>query len=75
MINMNRIKFYLTALLSVLLSACISNAWTGANMIYDRHHLYKKSNDIKLSAKVGHAPVSILPEAGPRDLKGPATMQ
>ncbi len=52
---MNKIKFYLTSILSILLSACISNAWTGANMIYDRHHLYKKSNDIKLSAKVGHA--------------------
>lgn len=28
---------------------------TGANIIYDRHQIYKKSADIALAAKVGHA--------------------
>lgn len=28
---------------------------TGANIIYDRHQVYKKSTDLTLAAKVGHA--------------------
>jgi osmotically-inducible protein OsmY len=39
----------------LMLSACIGNFFTGANLVYDRHHVYKKANDIKLSAQVGHA--------------------
>lgn len=40
---------------SLLLTACISNVFTGANIIYDRHHIYKKSTDIAIAAQVGHA--------------------
>ena len=39
----------------MLLSACIGNFFTGANLVYDRHHVYKKAYDIKLAAQVGHA--------------------
>lgn len=44
-----------TIVLSLLLqSGCISHVMTGANIIYDRHQIYKKSADITLAAKVGH---------------------
>jgi osmotically-inducible protein OsmY len=39
----------------MMLNACIGNFFTGANLVYDRHHVYKKANDIKLAAQVGHA--------------------
>lgn len=41
--------FFLSILLPVLLSGCIGNVWTGASLIYDRHHLYKKISDYQLS--------------------------
>lgn len=52
---MYKLKFLLLIISSILLSACISNIWTGANIVYDRHHVYKKFDDIKLAARVGHA--------------------
>lgn len=39
----------------VFFSSCISNIMAGANIVYDRHHVYKKSADFALAAKVGHA--------------------
>lgn len=36
-------------------SACISDVWTGANVIYDRHHLYQKLNDLQLLTRVKQA--------------------
>lgn len=32
------------------LSGCLNTVWTGANLIYDRHHVYKKINDFNLVA-------------------------
>lgn len=37
------------------LSACISDLWTGANVIYDRHHWYQKLGDLQLVTKVKQA--------------------
>lgn len=31
------------------------NLWTGASMVYDRHHVYKKLDDYQLYAKVNNA--------------------
>ncbi len=41
--------------LTTLLSSCISNVWTGAKLLYDRHDVYKKLNDYQLVAEVNHA--------------------
>ncbi len=41
--------------LCLTLTACIGNFFTGANIIYDRHHIYKKSTDLAIAAQVGHA--------------------
>lgn len=38
-----------------LLTGCLSNAWTGATLIYDRHNLYKKLGDYQLAALASHA--------------------
>ena len=37
------------------ISACVSNVYTGANLIYDRHSVYKKTTDVALAAKIGHS--------------------
>jgi osmotically-inducible protein OsmY len=55
------LKIYLLILMALLQSACISNIMAGANIIYDRHQIYKKSSDIALAAKVGHA-IKMSPE-------------
>ncbi|CAM2733569.1 BON domain-containing protein [Legionella worsleiensis] len=34
------------------LSGCISTVWTGANLLYDRHNVYKKLSDYNLLAEV-----------------------
>jgi osmotically-inducible protein OsmY len=52
---MKIIKVLSYLILSSLLGACLSNVWTGANLVYGRHHVYKKSTDIKIAAMVGHA--------------------
>lgn len=44
----------LTALL-LCLSGCISGVWTGANLIYDRHGVYKKWDNYHLFLKVNNA--------------------
>lgn len=43
-------------LISILcLSACVSSLWTGANIIYDRHHIYNKVTDFQLQANANRA--------------------
>jgi len=34
------------------LTACITDVWTGATIIYDRHKWYRKLDDFKLAARV-----------------------
>lgn len=58
---MNRFQYLIILIASINLSSCIGNVVTGANIIYDRHNVYKKSSDIALSAKVGHA-IKLEPE-------------
>lgn len=38
-----------------LLSGCLSNVWTGASLVYDRHNVYKKIDDYRLSADAHRA--------------------
>ena len=40
---------------SVLLSGCMSDVWTGASLVYDRHNVYKKISDLQLDANASHA--------------------
>lgn len=49
----NRILVLLLPLM--LLSSCISGIWTGANLIYGRHNLYKKISDYKLNTATNFA--------------------
>lgn len=39
----------------MLLSGCISDVWTGANLVYDRHHIYIKVDDFQLNANANRA--------------------
>jgi osmotically-inducible protein OsmY len=41
--------------LSGLLCGCLSNVWTGANLVYDRHDVYKKFNDYHLLIEVNNS--------------------
>lgn len=43
-------------ILGILLSlcGCITEVWTGASLLYDRHHVYKKMGDYSLSARTNH---------------------
>lgn len=45
----------LLLMLSSILTGCLSNIWTGAKLVYDRHDVYKKLNDYQLIAEVNHA--------------------
>lgn len=38
--------------ISLLLNACITDIWTGANLVYDRHNIYIKVNDFQLAANI-----------------------
>ena len=40
---------------TTLLCSCLSNLWTGANLVYDRHDVYKKINDFHLLADVNNS--------------------
>ena len=56
MIKQGRFIFlFLFILLSSALSGCLSSIWTGANLVYDRHDVYKKLNDYQLLADVNNA--------------------
>jgi osmotically-inducible protein OsmY len=39
---------WILLILSILLTGCLSGVWTGANLVYDRHNVYKKLNDYHL---------------------------
>ncbi|KTD51998.1 hemolysin, lipoprotein [Legionella quinlivanii] len=41
-------------LMSLLLGGCLGSVWTGANLIYDRHDVYKKLDDYQLAANAHH---------------------
>ncbi len=41
-------------LLVLLLSSCLGSVWTAASLVYDRHHVYKKWNDIQLATRARH---------------------
>ncbi len=43
------------ALSLIHLIGCTSGLWTGANLIYDRHDVYKKLDDYRLYVKVNNA--------------------
>lgn len=43
--------FIVLAISSLLLTSCLGSIWTGANLIYDRHNVYKKLSDYQLSAE------------------------
>lgn len=47
----------LILMMSMLLTGClgISGVWTGAELVYDRHNLYKKFNDYQLVAQANRA--------------------
>ena len=44
-----------TLMTSLLLTACISNVWTGASLIYDRHSNYRTLGDFELGADASRA--------------------
>lgn len=46
--------FTIICLFVLIQSGCITHLMTGANIIYDRHQIYKKSADLTLAAKIGH---------------------
>lgn len=48
-------RLILIGLACVALSGCISNLWTGATLVYDRHDVYKKLDDYNLVAVAHHA--------------------
>ena len=37
------------------LTGCITDVWTGATLVYDRHNVYKKFSDFQLGANGSHA--------------------
>lgn len=50
-------KWYraLTIFLCLGMTACVSDIWTGANIIYDRHTLYRKITDFQLGSSANRA--------------------
>ncbi|MCX7116853.1 MAG: BON domain-containing protein [Legionellales bacterium] len=38
-----------------LLTGCITDVWTGANLVYNRHNVYKTLSDFQLGAKANRA--------------------
>jgi osmotically-inducible protein OsmY len=42
-------------LLTGILCGCLSNLWTGANLVYDRHDVYKKLNDYHLLVDINNS--------------------
>jgi len=44
-------RFFALVLGGCLLTACVGEIWTSANLVYDRHHVYKKIHDMALSAR------------------------
>ncbi len=48
-------RFALLLICGVLQTGCVTGVWTGANIIYDRHNIYKKLSDYQLAANVNRA--------------------
>lgn len=44
-------KWFLLGITAITLSGCFSGVWTGANLVYTRHNVYKKIDDFALSTK------------------------
>lgn len=58
MLNTRLLKRILTFLLisgSLMLSACVSGIWTGANLFYDRHSVMNTMSDYELNLNVNRA--------------------
>ncbi|MBA2710900.1 MAG: BON domain-containing protein [Tatlockia sp.] len=55
LVAFNAIYFCILVAGCCFLTGCISNLWTGANLVYDRHNVYKKLSDYQLAAKASHA--------------------
>jgi len=47
-------RFIFLILVVLCLSGCLGGVWTGANMVYDRHNVYKKLGDYRLFVKVNN---------------------
>jgi osmotically-inducible protein OsmY len=43
------LRIFLWMVLTTMLVGCVGNLWTGSSLIYNRHHIYKKMEDYKLS--------------------------
>jgi osmotically-inducible protein OsmY len=48
-------RLFFIIILCGAMSGCLSNLWTGATLVYDRHDVYKKLNDYHLSVDVNNA--------------------
>lgn len=53
MLEQGRLVFIIIIICGAL-SGCLSNLWTGANLVYDRHDVYKKLNDYHLLMQVNN---------------------
>lgn len=49
------LRCLLLSISSLVQTGCISNVWTGATLVYDRHNIYKKLSDYKLAASTNRA--------------------
>ncbi len=49
------LRLFSVLIMSWLLTGCITNLWTGASLIYDRHHIYLKIDDFQLAAGINRA--------------------
>ncbi|MCA0402397.1 MAG: BON domain-containing protein [Proteobacteria bacterium] len=52
---MQKGKTFFLILIFFSLTGCLGGVWTGASLVYDRHNVYKKANDYKLSMEVNTA--------------------
>lgn len=50
-----KLSTWLVLCLCFFLSGCITDIWTGATVLYDRHNLYKKFDDFHLDANIRRA--------------------
>ena len=51
---MQLLKKSVLMFLCLTLTSCIGGVWTGANLFYDRHHVFKKTTDLAIAAQIGH---------------------
>ncbi len=48
-------RLFLGLIIGISLSSCVGGLWTGANLVYDRHGVYKKLDDYQLYVKINNA--------------------